>query len=46
MDIDDLRLNTNYSGGYHPVCLLCNVGKAILSSLLNNAAGSYSKRYL
>jgi hypothetical protein len=45
MDIDDLRLNTNYSGGYHPVCLLCNVGKAILS-LLNNAAGSYSKRYL
>jgi hypothetical protein len=38
LDIDDLRLNTNYSGGYHPVCLLCYVGKAIIS-LLNNAAG-------
>jgi hypothetical protein len=34
LDIDDLRLNTNYSGGYHPVCLLCYVGKAII----NNAA--------
>jgi hypothetical protein len=35
LDIDDLRSNTNYSAGYHPVCdaFLCNKGHGFVTQM-------------